>query len=179
MKSVGIDERYQVPAGDDKSSQHYKQHHAHLYQLIYELNSHSNTSIMIVTTERKNERANRFGRRNRRNFATEDSITPMLAARNAPFIANAPKAMRMPAGNKTCRLNPIGMKRLMIIPISRSCFIAEAISRSARFLPDCSNIIASCTMVSSRWVSGLSIGILAVSVRSTMTNGIRSSQREA
>jgi hypothetical protein len=73
---------------------------------------------------------------------------------------------------------PKGKNRLMIMPMNRSCFIAEDHSIIARFFPDCSRIMASWTIVSSRCVSGLSTGILELSVMKIMMNGTNSSQRK-
>ncbi len=49
---------------------------------------------------------------------------------------------------------------------------------SARSLPEYSSIMASCTMVSSRWVEGLSTGILAFSARMAMKKAAAASSRE-
>jgi len=54
--------------------------------------------------------------------------------------------------------SPTAEKDVIRIPMNSSCFYSMlTIPSGKRFLPDCSSIMASCTIVSSRCVSGLSI----------------------
>jgi hypothetical protein len=68
--------------------------------------------------------------------------------------------------------SPTGMKTQAMSERKSRSFRDEAASIIARCRPEYSSTIASWTMVSSRWVAGLSTGMRAFSAMATMTSAI-------
>jgi choline-glycine betaine transporter len=117
---------------------------------------------MMIRVEKKNAIAKRLGSWKNRFFAIDDSKSPITPARTEHLITKAVTAMRIPAKVRVVAI-PKGTIRLMRRAISTVILTAEESSIRAKFLPDCSRIIPSWIMVSSRCVSGLSTGIREVS----------------
>ena len=73
---------------------------------------------------------------------------------------------------------PTGMNMQAIIAIYSVSFSDAASSIIARWRPEYSSTIASCTIVSSRWVAGLSTGTRPFSAIATMTSAINARPSE-
>ena len=95
----------------------------------------------------------RFGILKSLNLAVFNSIIPTTIAITINFKTNIRTAIHQH------KSEPNGKNRFAKIDAKIPNFNAEAISIKAKFAPVVSNTIASCTIVSSKCVSGISTGI--------------------
>src|SRR5258706_3528147 len=116
--------------------------------------------------------------RKTRILAIAVSNTASIRPAAASFAAYAARPARYAARPCPETAIPQGAKRQGITETYSSSLTKEAASMSARCLPEYSRIIASCTMVSSRCVAGLSTGMRAFSASATMTSATSASASE-
>jgi len=93
------------------------------------------------------------------------------------FISRDKAAINKPVESFAAAI-PQGKNAAIPNVANRKSFIIPAHSINARCLPEYSSIIPSWIIVSSRWVAGLSTGILPVSARAIRTNDSRAKARE-
>ncbi len=115
----------------------------------------------------------RQGNLERETHAFSRSEISNSASRKPPTANLTTKAIApniMARTSAPCEASPHGVKMQAINETYKRSFKAEASSITARWRPEYSSTIASCTMVSSRCVAGLSTGILPFSAIATMTS---------
>src|SRR3989338_933871 len=122
------------------------------------LNAEYHTTMRrMAITLKTNEVKRRSGTRKKRNFAIPDSMSAIAARMTSAFNAKNKNASPRDGRVSDCVM-PHGAKTLPRIMTKIRSLLAEAHSMSASFGPEYSRIIASCTIVSSRCVAGLSTG---------------------
>ncbi len=123
----------------------------------------------------RNDPASNSGTRNSRSLATNTSTVASRPASTATLAATAatPTTMSSPPGRPSAM--PHGANRFASSASRTVSRIPAAHSTSASRGPAYSRTIASCTIVSSRWVAGLSTGSRPVSATMTITSAAKAS----
>src|SRR5579875_2661198 len=138
---------------------------------------HRVTSPVITpTTASTNPPARSSGTRKSRSLAVETSTAEITAPNTAALAATAPRATAT-AVTPAPEAMPQGANRFTTNANSSPRRIASPKVTRASSGPAYSRIMASWTMVSSRWVDGLSTGIRPVSAITTITSATRARSR--